>query len=782
MKLPASPLVLFGPQSGLMKTKASDWPVLKEYGGKNLRRIRMPLGGIGTGQVSLCGTGGLRAFEIRNSAEKGFTPCRESVHPAFVLRAKGATGAVAARLLEGPLDFSEYDGSRGCVAPNHGYPRFSSAVFKAAYPLAQVELSDSAMPIMATLEAMNPLVQGDAEASGMPVALLRWRLANVGSVAIKATVAAVMPNPCGGVLSQCGTDTDSLRAMVFRGNADETASAKPFNRETGEFAVSVPRGAGKITVGARIFHAGWSDGLDQFWRRLVADGVVGDQSGCRECHFGLIAAQIDIAPGETGEIPFILSWRFPNRSAWERTENGFFAEDDFVGNHYCQAWPDALSAAEAFFAKLGDLESKTVDFVRSVAEAPGIPDVIKEATLFNLSTFRSPTCFRTADGHFFGWEGVDDAQGTCYGNCTHVWGYEHALADLWPELAKDMCALSFLHAMFDDGAISFRIGLPLAREARDLRKAAADGQMQCIVKAWECWAKTGDDAWMSRLWPFVKKALEFCWTAGGWDADCDGVMEGCQHNTMDVDYYGPNPQMEFLYLAALQAAERLAERFESDAAFAVKCAELRAKGAAWTEANLFNGEWYEHRVTSAEGSFHPATKAGAAQFPDPLNPDFQLGPGCLIDQLVGDYAARAAGLSPVADPVHARKATETILARNRREPDTPAFNHMRDFALASERSLVMAWYPPDRKPKTPFPYYPETMTGFEYVVAAWLAQTGDFTNAEEVVRDIRSRFDGEKRNPFDEVECGRHYARALSSWSVFKAFQNETRHPSPATL
>ena len=62
------------------------------------------------------------------------------------------------------------------------------------------------------------------------------------------------------------------------------------------------------------------------------------------------------------------------------------------------------------------------------------------------------------------------------------------------------------------------------------------------------------------------------------------------------------------------------------------------------------------------------------------------------------------------------------------------------------------------------------MTGFEYVVAAWLAQTGDFAAAEEVVRDIRSRYDGEKRSPFDEAECGHHYARALASWSVFKAF------------
>ena len=190
--------------------KEIDWPVLREYRGKNLRRIRMPLGGIGTGKVSLCGTGGLRSFEIRNAPEKDFTPCRESVCPAFVLRVEDASGVIAARLLEGPVDTSEYEGCFGCAAPNHGYPRFASAVFKAAYPLAQVELNDPSMPIRATLEAMNPLVKGDAEASGMPVALLRWRLVNIGSAALRRAdarpsrgrgsglVRRAGPRPCGG--------------------------------------------------------------------------------------------------------------------------------------------------------------------------------------------------------------------------------------------------------------------------------------------------------------------------------------------------------------------------------------------------------------------------------------------------------------------------------------------------------------------------------------------------------------------------------------------------------
>lgn len=730
----------------------------------------MPLGGIGTGSISLSGTGGLCSFEIRNCAEKPHLPCRQSVHPAFVVRARDEKGNVSARLLEGPLDKSCYEGAFGCAAPNHGYPRFRESVFKAAYPLAQVELSDKAVPVAAVLEAMNPLVKGDADASGMPVVLLRWRIRNTSEGPLEVTVASAMPNPCGGKLSQEKISSSKLAGVLFRGDADKPDAEKSLNRTTGEFAVSVPTGIGKISVGAKVYHAGWNDGLDQFWRRLVEHGDVGDGKGLEKCDFGTLAVSFTLAPGEEKSVPFCCSWRFPNRTQWEWTDNGFYEKINHVGNHYCEIYPDPVAAAEKLFSELGKLEAETVAFVKSVVDARGVPAVVKEAALFNLSTFRSPTCFRTADGHFFGWEGTGDTFGSCYGNCTHVWGYEHALIDIWPELAKDMRELEFLHAMTDEGAISFRIGLPLARNARNHKSAAADGQMQCIIKAYECWIKTGDDAWMKKMYPHVKKALEFCWVKGGWDADVDGVMEGCQHNTMDVDYYGPNPQMEFLYLAALKAVSRLARRFDDDKTFADRCESLFARGSEWTEKNLFNGEYYEHRVASARGEFHPMTRASWTKLADLDNPDFQLGPGCLVDQLVGDYAARAVGLGPVANYANARKATETILRRNRRESDSPLFNHMRDFVLAGERSLVMAWYPPERKPKTPFPYYPETMTGFEYVVAAWLAQTGDYEAAEETVRDIRDRYDGEKRSPFDEAECGHHYARALASWSVFKAF------------
>ena len=52
--------------------------------------------------------------------------------------------------------------------------------------------------------------------------------------------------------------------------------------------------------------------------------------------------------------------------------------------------------------------------------------------------------------------------------------------------------------------------------------------------------------------------MSFAWT-GIWDTNKDGVMEGSQHNTMDINYEGPNPQMAAWYLGALKASVEMAD-------------------------------------------------------------------------------------------------------------------------------------------------------------------------------------------------------------------------------
>ena len=753
-----------------MRGDAAEWPALKSYEGEFLSRIKMPIGGIGTGTVSLSGRGALVDWEMRNNAAKDVTP-QDAVSPAFLIRTETADGKVSMRILEGPADVRFYEGATGAWMPNHGFPRFRNCVFEAAYPLARVRLSDRAMPVAATLEAMNPLVPGDEEASGLPAALLRWRVRNVSSGPVKVSVCGILVGHAGGEIVRESADDGEVRAVRI-GSRDVT----PADDTLGELVLAV-RTAGSVTRATRIANVGWMAGFDGFVRQFVATGeardVLDPEAAGKMRSVVAMSAAVSVPAGGESAIPFVLAWRYPHRRAWKPgfpVWSGPFPADQDVGNHYAEVYPTALAAAGRFFENLAQNEAKTVSFVRKVL-ATQAPDVVKEAALFNLSTLRTETCFRTADGHFYGWEGVMDLGGSCFGNCTHVWGYEHALVDLWPNLAKDMTETQYGPAMATNGMMAFRVRLPADRSKPGSAMgsaAAADGQMQCIVKAYENWKKTGDDAWLRGLYPRIRKSLEYAWLPNGWDGDRDGVMEGCQHNTMDVDYYGPNPQMEFLYLAALKAMAAMAD-FCGEPDFAADCRKLAERGSAWTEKNLFNGDYYEHRVRVMKGTPAAGTCTGTSK--NASEPDYQLAAGCLVDQLVGDYASRHAGLGPVADEAHALKTLETILRRNRSDPETSQFNNMRDFALPDEPALKMAWYPPGRMPKKPFPYYVENMTGFEYVVAANLAQRGDFARAEQVVRDIRSRYNGRKRNPFDEAECGHHYARALAAWSVLKAFE-----------
>ena len=208
----------------------------------------------------------------------------------------------------------------------------------------------------------------------------------------------------------------------------------------------------------------------------------------------------------------------------------------------------------------------------------------------------------------------------------------------------------------------------------------------------------------------VKKAVEFCWIPGGWDADKDGVMEGCQHNTMDVEYYGPNPQMGIWYLGALRAAEEMARRV-GDNEFAATCKDLFERGSKWIDGNLFNGEYYEHQIRPPKDESQIAASLlvgmGAK---DPTNPDYQLGAGCLVDQLVGQYMAHVCGLGYLVDQDHVRTTLDSIMKYNYRDNLYGHFNCMRSFALGDEAVLLMADYPKDR-PKNPFPYFSEVMTG-----------------------------------------------------------------------
>ncbi len=750
------------------ETNRLHWPVLSRYDQEHTGRIALPIGGIGTGTVSLGGRGNLQDWEIANRPAKGFAPNSTF----FAIRTATESGEPIVRALEGILPAELYEGWSGSPAANAGLPRFRHHSFEAAYPLGTVLLDDPDVPVGVRIEAFNPLIPGDADLSGIPVAVLRFVLTN-------KTPSTVFASVCGNVQNFIGTDgslgtpksnNNSFRNEGgIRGILMQSQGVNADAEQWGTLALSTPA-SGDVTFRTNWAELSWGNSLLDFWDDFAKDGRLDERISSQiDSPIGSLAVPIPIPPYDTQSITFLLSWHFPNRLSWRapaRNPQTWETEPRWIGNYYAIKYEDAWQVALRVAKELGELERKTVQFVSSICQSD-LPPEVKEAALFNLSTLRTQTCFRTPDGYLFGWEGCQDRIGSCFGSCTHVWNYEQAVAFLFGDLAKGMREVEFIHATDARGLMSFRVNLPLGYGTK-FGVAAADGQMGCLIKAYREWQLSGDDAFLRTVWPQVRKAIEFCWIPGGWDADQDGVMEGCQHNTMDVEYYGPNPQMGFLYLCALRSAEQMAKHLgEKD--FAQRCYKLFRNGSSWLDENLFDGEYYQHRVITAKECFVADGLAWDMGAKDRSDPDLQLASGCLVDQLFGQFFAHVCGLGYLASQANIRKTLESILRYNRKSDFYGHFNHMRSYVLNDESALVMASYPRGNRPERPFPYFNEVMTGFEYVAAVGLLYENEDDAGLHCIQAIRDRYDGRRRNPFNEAECGHHYARAMASWAAILA-------------
>ena len=70
----------------------------------------------------------------------------------------------------------------------------------------------------------------------------------------------------------------------------------------------------------------------------------------------------------------------------------------------------------------------------------------------------------------------------------------------------------------------------------------------------------------------------------------------------------------------------------------------------------------------------------------------------------------------------------------------------------------------------PIPYSGETQNGYEYAAAIQMVQAGLVREGMTAVAAIRDRYDGEKRNPWNEFECGSNYARSMATYSLLNTF------------
>lgn len=469
---------------------------------------------------------------------------------------------------------------------------------------------------------------------------------------------------------------------------------------------------------------------------------------------GSVGRTIELKPGETKEITFLLTWFFPNRPSY------YYGSDltDIISNDWNQALPttgatiignmysnwfgNSADVTRYLKDNLQRLSAETMLFHNSYYNNRTLPYWLAQRLLMPISTLATETCQWWANNKFWAWEGV----GSCVGTCTHVWNYEQALAHFFPELERNIRERTDFDVSFQkDGSVLARNGWG---------GVLIDGHAGAVLKAYREYLNSADPIFLQRNWDRIKRATEFIINE---DENEDGLIEKTQANTYDIAFYGANTYVGSLYLACLKAAERMAMLMQ-DSAFAKKCNTIAKAGEMNTVSKLWNGEYF---IQDVDLNKHP---------------EFQYATGCLSDQLFGQTWSHLNDLGYIYPKEKVKQTLQSIwnynwttdvAYQNKQHPPE------RTYASFGEPGLfICTWPKTAHMGEKGVRYRDEVWTGIEYQVATNMIYEGMTDEALSIVKAVHERYRPEKHNPWNEIECGDHYARAMASWGVMMALED----------
>lgn len=771
------------------------------YKKEQTREISFPLGGLGAGCVGLAGNGRLRDWEIYNHPYKKSS----NAFSHMMVRAEKDGKVLDTRVLHGDWMDSAIGGEtanifrgnggfgygmgpyRGTMA---GVPHFEQHRFEGEYPFARIQFADVRFPGRVELRAFSPFIPTNEDDSSLPAAFFEIVFINSTDEALDYTGLFTLNNPLplGTTVNRFERD-GGLSSLVLSCDGVPEDSLVYGN-------LCLATDAWDISYQRYWYRTEWFDSLETFWRDVNAGGRLRDRSypgaagGAKEPYalngedHGTIAAHLTLKPGETKSVRFVVSWYFPNcANTWNPEPD---RQTPTVWRHYYTRLTDSAKSCAAYALHNWDrLYGDTMLFKRALYRTT-LPDYCLDAVSANLSILKSATCLRLENGEFYGFEGSGMDEGICEGSCSHVWNYAYALPYLFPRLERTMRDLDFTYNQREDGAMSFRMMLPLGR-ARDDFRPCVDGQMGGVIKAWRDYLICGDREWLKSHWTAIRKSIEFAWAdtnEDAWDRDRDGVMEGRQHHTMDMELFGPSSWLNGFYLAALLAGSNIA-RVLGHPEQAGLYAHLYEKGREWCGRHLFNGEYFQQEIDLTDKELLTRYDAilsidGRSAVDAYWNEEtgeikYQVANGCAADQVLAQWHANLCGLGDIFEPEKVRSALAAIYKYNRVESFRNVFNAGRVYALDDESAVrICAWPENTVKPSIPLTYADEVFCGLEYQVAAHMIQEGMLEEGFSIVKGVRERFDGVRRNPWNEFECGSNYARSMASFSLIPSISGFT--------
>lgn len=763
------------------------------YNNENTRLISFPLGGIGSGSVGLAGNGAFVDWEIFNRPFKG----SRNGFTHFMVRAENQEQVLDTRVLQGDYQGDVTGGEtvnikRGNGGFGYGYgvyrgtmagvPHFQECTFDGEFPFAKLYFQDRNFPGEMSLTAFNPFIPLNDKDSSIPAAFYQITFKNTTDSPLTYRAYFSLNNllPYG-----TGKNTYFESEEGVRGIFMTSDRLKPDELLYGSFCMATDTVDGDFQE--YWYRAEWFDSLQTFWNEVTEYHDLKNRAYDKDTRkqnptdldgddMATLGAKVLVQPGEEKTVRFILSWYFPNCENYWNPEKEKKKQTHWK-NYYASLFRDAKDCALYCMKEWTRLYSETKLFKDALYET-SLPPIVLEAVSANLSILKTATCMRLQDGSFYAFEGCGPTEGCCEGSCTHVWNYAYALPYLFPKLERSMRDLEYRYSQREDGSMSFRLMLPLGRPRYDFR-ACVDGHMGGVIKVYRDFKICGDIDWLAGKWEAVKKSIEFAWSPTNedlWDADKDGVLEGRQHHTLDMELFGPSAWLNGFYQAALKAGAEIAELlgYQKEAE---EWKYLFENGKNWVDTHLFNGEYYGQKIDLTDKGLLEKYNAGvtldgadsvAAYWNEEKGQiKYQIENGSSIDQVIGQWHANLAGLGDIFDKEKVKSALASIYRYNYKNPIRNCFNAARVYCMNDESgTVVCAWPKNVEMPKIPITYANEVFCGMEYQAASHMIQEGLVKEGLELAAAVRKRFDGKRRNPWNEFECGSNYARSLASYAL----------------
>ncbi|XP_031550848.1 uncharacterized protein LOC116288218 [Actinia tenebrosa] len=744
-----------------------------KYGNEALRAVELPLGALGGGCIALAGDGGLRQWQVCNAVNHvGIAP-----DSFFAIRVDqgGASKAVA---LQSNTWYDQTGFVPSAYITDHVVPEASKKLLSeipgiktleitAKYPIAEVDYLSSEVPIKVHLEAFSPTIPLDSKNSAIPVIVFNFTVTNEGSQDAKVSLLGSLQNIAG--WDGVSDITDEVSNAGYGGNVNtlfQTSSMYGIDMCNPTLPEKTsPNGHVAIVVmtkdGDKLSTDLQYTAVVDMWKQFVGDGLSGQtQAGpspAGKTWNGATSCTRTVPAKNTEVFTFFLSWFFPHRYVDWPQPGGINDPNSafYIGNQYSKFWKDIKEVLIYTKENFDYLTSKTRDFRDSMFDAT-LPWQLIDSAAGRVSVLKSPTCMWHADGNFYAFEGCNTKSGCCPLNCTHVWNYEMALAKCYPDVERTMRKVDFAEQMTPHDVIPSRTVVPLLLRRiwtlwnnysinPDSTSICVDGEIGTVLKTYREVKQGAPREWFDTYWPYVKRVMK------RWMTELDngqGLITGPQPNTYDCAIYGVNVYIGGYYLTALRAAEEMA-KLQGEMDLATSYHDRFELGSAELDKKCFNGKWYIQIVDTE----HPVNEVADSTW---------------VDCLVGQWWAHALGLGYILKKENIKSTLMNVFERNHVDSFDPATQKPRAFLDQRDAGMQICVYP-GSLPTSPLLYHSEAAwSGLEYEFAELCLYEGLPDIALKVLTDTRNKYDGTRRSPWNEIECGDHYSRPMASFLLFE--------------